>query len=717
MCSQLNEGQQDLFSYIMKWATQYMLNKDNDEIEPDPFHIFLSGGAGVGKSFLVNVIIEYLKKTLMFPGQNSDEHPSIAITASTGKAACNINGTTLHSAFCLPLHGKNQYPKTELKGKQLQDLQVKYRYLRVLIVDEISMIGRLSFDDLNKFLRQIKDNDKEDFGGISVLFIGDFFQLPPIKQSTIFDNPTLTDAWYHFQLHELTEIVRQNGDPEFAALLNRLREGNQTRSDIKFIESLSETDTSTWPADHCKLFITNRLTDNENEKHLAELCMQGHTVHTMYAKDSKRDIVTNLHVINVRNDAPISETGNLPHCLKICERSRVMLTVNLDICDHLINGSIGTVVKIHRRPETITPSGIIFVKFDDPVAGNKMKSNRRIPELKDCVPIEKTTREFKVSKGKNTTLKGEREQIPLIAAHAMTIHKSQGMSIEYMTGDMDRSCKTPNYKSKIEPGMFYTMLSRATASNRVKVVNFEEGVIKCNEKAKIEMHRLRSNSVLRCNHPIEKLTGNTICLHNIRKWDKHISHFLSNKKYTQHSIIFCFTETHTIATNFHNLEYYHNGTWKSEHKHSAHGLAFCYDASKVEVVKSDFNILFPDLEIFPVGVKVGQEKIMFVLVYRPQDASKRVFLHQLLSQLMTLHTGEYERLIILGDFNLDQKSPEHSDCFAALMEHFDFIQRSTWSTHKFGGMLDLIFDNDKSKKPAEWIPSPYSDHFVLMFEL
>ena len=58
MCSRLNEGQQDLFNYIMKWAMRYQLNKENDEIEPDPFQIFLSGGAGVGKTYLVNVIIE-----------------------------------------------------------------------------------------------------------------------------------------------------------------------------------------------------------------------------------------------------------------------------------------------------------------------------------------------------------------------------------------------------------------------------------------------------------------------------------------------------------------------------------------------------------------------------------------------------------------------------------------------------------------------------------
>ena len=137
------------------------------------------------------------------------------------------------------------------------------------------MIGRLTFDDLNKFLRQIKDNDREDFGGVSVLLIGDFFQLPPVKQSTIFAKPTLTDAWYKFRLHELTEIVRQSGDPEFAELLNRLRKGNQTKEDVQFIETLSETDTTTWPEDHCKLYITDRLTDNENQRNLKKLQDRG----------------------------------------------------------------------------------------------------------------------------------------------------------------------------------------------------------------------------------------------------------------------------------------------------------------------------------------------------------------------------------------------------------------------------------------------------------
>ena len=103
---------------------------------------------------------------------------------------------------------------------------------------------------------------------------------------------------------------------------------------------------------------------------------EGNELHNILAKDSKKDTGTNLHTINVKPDAAISDTGNLPYCLKICHGSRVMLTDNADVSDHLINGSIGTVVKIHRRQDSTSPTGVIFVKFDDPVAGNKRKSNR-----------------------------------------------------------------------------------------------------------------------------------------------------------------------------------------------------------------------------------------------------------------------------------------------------------------------------------------------------
>ena len=138
-----------------------------------------------------------------------------------------------------------------------------------------------------------------------------------------------------------------------------------------------------------------------------------------------------------------------------------MLRVIMDVCDHLINGVIGTVVKIHQRLDSTSPSGIIFVRFEDPVAGNKYKSNRYCSDLKDFVPIETTTKQYKVSKSKKETITGDRTQFPLAAAHAMTIHKAQRSTLKYFSGDFDCSCKTPKYMAKIEPGLFYTLLSRA----------------------------------------------------------------------------------------------------------------------------------------------------------------------------------------------------------------------------------------------------------------
>lgn len=282
---------------------------------------------------------------------------------------------------------------------------------------------------------------------------------------------------------------------------------------------------------------------------------------------------------------------------------------------------------------------------------------------------------------------------------------------------MDRSCKTPNYKSSVDPGMFYTLLSRATSSDLVKIVNFTEDVVKCNYHAKNEMERLRTEEVLSCKHPLTELNGLKICLHNIRKWDKHINHFLSDENYLNHSSILCFTETHTSEHDFKDIKEYHNGTWDSVHEHRGHGFAICYDTCKVEITEDNFDIVFEDLEIFPVGMKIGNERVLLVLIYRPPDGPKLPFLYQLHHQVNRLPRHNYDRLIVLGDFNLDQRLPEHRDSFIPFCEHFEFIQRSTWSTHRYGGILDLVFDTDQSKQPVDWIPSPYSDYFVLLIEM
>ena len=226
--SQLNEGHQHLSNFIMQYTMHCKLAEKNNELPPKPFQIFLSGGAGIGKSFLIKAMTEYLKQVLRYPNQNLDQ-PSVLVTASTGKAATGINGITLHSAFHLPVKsGLKSHEYKKPSDETLHMLRNKYQYLKVLIIDEISMIGRETFGHLDLALKAIMQN-LSPFGGVSLLVVGDFLQLPPVNQKVVFMKPSKGSyrsfngwLWEKFQLHELVEIVRQSSDPDFAQLLNRV---------------------------------------------------------------------------------------------------------------------------------------------------------------------------------------------------------------------------------------------------------------------------------------------------------------------------------------------------------------------------------------------------------------------------------------------------------------------------------------------------------------
>ena len=140
-----------------------------------------------------------------------------------------------------------------------------------------------------------------------------------------------------------------------------------------------------------------------------------------------------------------------------------MLTDNVSVFDRLINASLGTVKHLDRRLKPLRST--IYVKFDDPKAGNSLKDRRLRGELKKCVPITARAKSFPLKKGKSTVI-AERKQFSLILAHAITVHKSQGSILTYMQGDLNRSSgkKTAtgkNYQQPIFQCQFYTLLSRA----------------------------------------------------------------------------------------------------------------------------------------------------------------------------------------------------------------------------------------------------------------
>ena len=131
----------------------------------------------------------------------------------------------------------------------------------------------------------------------------------------------------------------------------------------------------------------------------------------------------------------VSQTANLPEKFKLCAGARVMLTDKISVSDRLINGSIGTVKHLDRRSRPLCST--IYVKFDYPKAGNSMKDRRLRGELKECVPVTARAKSFPLKKGKSTVV-AERKQFPLILGHAITVHKSQGSTLAYMQGDLNR---------------------------------------------------------------------------------------------------------------------------------------------------------------------------------------------------------------------------------------------------------------------------------------
>ena len=235
----------------MQYELHCKLAEINNKLPPKPFQIFLSGGAGVGKSFLIKAITEYLKRVLRYPSQNLDQ-PSVPVTASTGKAATGISGITLHSAFNLPVKsGLKSYEYKKPSDETLLMLRSKYQYLKVLIIAEVSMIGRENFRHLDLASKTIMQNSSP-FSGVSLLVVWDFLQLPSVNQKGVFMKPSKGSyrsfngwLWEKTQLHELVEIVWQSSDPDFAQLLNGVREGQQTNSDVFQIKALANTDTGT----------------------------------------------------------------------------------------------------------------------------------------------------------------------------------------------------------------------------------------------------------------------------------------------------------------------------------------------------------------------------------------------------------------------------------------------------------------------------------------
>ena len=240
----LNEMQDDEYRGLVQ-----MLNKKQREFfyhalhliktSEKPFYAFLSGGGGVGKSHLIKSIYQAALKYYNSRAGEDFRRVQILLLAPTGKSGYLIKGNTIHSAFGIPASQslKNYKP---LDFGRLNTMRCELGALKLILLDEVSMVGN-SIVQLNNRLKDLKGS-KDDFGGVSIITLGDLFQLKLVMDSYVFAdvqclnsyNILVPNLWRkHFKMFELDEIMRQRESKAFAEILTRLREGNHTPSDLQ----------------------------------------------------------------------------------------------------------------------------------------------------------------------------------------------------------------------------------------------------------------------------------------------------------------------------------------------------------------------------------------------------------------------------------------------------------------------------------------------------
>ena len=527
----LNSKQRDVFNVVHNWSKDYV--KYNGNVKP--IHIFLSGSGGTGKSHLVKTIYQAVTKTFQRICKDA-EKPSVLLLGPTGISAVNIGGTTIHSALGIKpgakMNGLSERAKAAIRNKLSE--------VKLIMIDEISMVSSDLWTDVDARLAEIFKTYDLPFAGLSMITIGDFLQLPPVKGRFIFSQSSSSmnqllslQLWHLFKYAELTEIVRQS-DLMFQNLLNNVRIGEIDEQNENLLKSkfILESDKN-YPNNALHMYAENEPTIFRNQMILDVLPGQ---LYTIKAIDKIPDDCSySRNVIQDAQNQKQTNTGGLAKSLQLKIGVRVMLTVNIDIQDRLINGQVGEVAHI-----SVTNSDIqkVYIKFSDSQIGAKVKSSCWFSRQNSCVRIEKCEAEFPIKKGTSyPTIK--RTQFPLVLAYASTVHKVQGLSIEQGVVDFNLR-KQRSFGS----GQIYTALSRIKTFDTLYCTGeYKRISIKASTEALKEYERLKEHSIF---SEIEKNIVSdetlTFLILNVRSLAKHARDVASDSRILNNDIV-SFTET------------------------------------------------------------------------------------------------------------------------------------------------------------------------------
>jgi ATP-dependent DNA helicase PIF1 len=390
-------------------------------------NIFISGQAGTGKSFIIDMIHKH--------GQKNNK--KINVTALTGCAALllNMKATTVHSWGGIGIGGEVSALISNIRKYK----KVENWLTDILVVDEVSMMSKSLFELLDTIGKKLRKNPKP-FGGIQLVFCGDFYQLPPIDDSFCFESLLWKETFHKTII--FTKNYRQQ-DNGFQKLLNEVREGTISPEGCKILLECTKKKVGEGIKPTI-IYPTKRLADQVNQ--FENLTLESE-IHTYKSYKS-----TTIGYISLELDKQF-QGKNIDESITLKIGSQVMCIVNLDQDIGVVNGSQGLVINFHNE------NGIYFP----------------IVQFKTCKMI------IKPHLWKNDKYENEGiYQVPLILSWAITIHKAQGISLDEAMINIGSSV--------FEYGQTYVALSRVRTQEGLYIKSLDISRIKANPKV-IEFYK------------------------------------------------------------------------------------------------------------------------------------------------------------------------------------------------------------------------------------